>query len=255
MKRQCFGFAAAAVTALLALATPAGADADEHAENPSGAHSAKQGDAHAASDAEQHGSGHGHAPTFHDVNWFYGFLGEKEGVEPDLLWRPKGMPVPFGALALNSLILYFLLFKFGRQPILNALRQRKLGIMKGMEDAARMKAAAEARLAEYERKLADIDQEVARIRTEMKESGEAERARILTEAKERRSRMERDARLLIDQELAAARETLLRDTVRSAVRSAEASLIAKIGEADQLRLAEEYLGSVKASGKALRGRP
>jgi F-type H+-transporting ATPase subunit b len=217
-----------------------------------------EGDGHDAAAAEghgaEHGEAHGHVPTFHDVNWYYGFLGEKEGIEPGLLWRPKGMPVPFGALALNAAILYFLLFKYGRKPIRDSLHQRKLGIMKGIEDAAKMKAQAEARLAEYQQKLDDVDQEVARIRREMKEAGEAERVRILSEAKERRARMERDARTLIDQELKAARENLLRDTVRAAVKSAETTLTAQIGDADQQRLAQEYLASIKASGSALRGR-
>jgi F-type H+-transporting ATPase subunit b len=202
----------------------------------------------------EHGSAHDHAPTFDDINWAYGFLGEKEGEEPSLLWRPKGMPVPFGALALNAAILYFLLFKFGKKPISEALKQRKLGIMKGMEDAAKVKAEAEASLAKYQKKLDEIDEEVARIKREMKEAGEAESARILSEAKERRSRMERDAHTLVAQELKAAREGLLRDTVRAAVKSAEATLTAKVVDSDQQRLADEFLASVKASGAALRGR-
>jgi F-type H+-transporting ATPase subunit b len=164
------------------------------------------------------------------------------------------MPVPFGALALNAAILYFLLFKFGRKPISDALKARKLGIMKGMEDAAKMKAEAEASLAKYQKKLDEIDSEVARIKREAKEQGEAESARILGEAKERRARMERDARLLVEQELKAARENLTRDTVRAAVKSAEAMLTAKVGDADQQRLGDEFLASIKASGTVLRGR-
>lgn len=238
----------------LAVAAPALADEhghDAHAEAPA---AAAHVDAHG-----EHGDGHAahggeHAPTFDDINWAYGFLGEKEGEEPSLLWRPKGMPVPFGALALNAAILYFLLFKFGRKPISDALRARKLGIMKGMEDAAKMKAEAEASLAKYQKKLDEIDSEVARIKREAKEQGEAESARILGEAKERRARMERDARLLIEQELKAARETLTRDTVRAAVKSAEVILAAKVGDADQQRLGDEFLASIKASGSVLRGR-
>ncbi len=253
------GVCAAAVL----LAGVALAEGDEHGHAPSpeapaaGAHVAA--DAHAEGHGE-HGEGHGehgahHAPTFDDINWFHGFLGEKEGLsEPDLLWRPKGMPVPFGALALNAAILYWLLIRFGKKPISEGLKARKLGIMKGMEDAARVKAQAEARLAEYQQKLDDIDQEVARIKREMKEAGETERARILSEAKERRTRMERDARTLIEQELKAAREALLRDTVRAAVKSAATTLSTKIGDGDQQRLGDEYLASIKASGAALRGR-
>jgi F-type H+-transporting ATPase subunit b len=245
------GLGLALVVAAPALADEHGHDAPPHAEAPAaGAHVDAHGehaDGHAAHGDE-------HTPTFDDINWAYGFLGEKEGEEPSLLWRPKGMPVPFGALALNAAILYFLLFKFGRKPISDALRARKLGIMKGMEDAAKMKAEAEASLAKYQKKLDEIDSEVARIKREAKEQGEAESARILSEAKERRLRMERDARLLIEQELKAARETLTRDTVRAAVKSAEGILSAKVGDADQQRLGDEFLASIKASGSVLRGR-
>ena len=230
--------------------------ADEHAQDaPAADAQLAEGPAH-GEHAEQaaHGSHAEHAPTFDDINWAYGFLGEKDGVEPSLLWRPTGMPVPFGALALNAGILYWLLIKFGKKPIGDALKARKLGIMKGMQEAAKVKAEAEARLAEYQKKLDDIDAEVARIKREMKEAGEAESARILSEAKERRSRMERDARTLIDQELKAARESLLRETVRAAVKSAEVTLSAKIGDGDQQRLGDEYLASIKASAAALRGR-
>jgi F-type H+-transporting ATPase subunit b len=232
MKRPLRIAAFVLVGGLLAFASPARAEGEGHAE-------------HAADE---------HAPSFDDVNWVYGFLGEKDGVAPSLLWRPKGMPVPFGALALDAGILYWLLFKYGKKPIGDALKARKLRITKGMEDAARMKAEAEASLAKYQKKLDEIDDEVARIKREMKEAGDAESARILSEAKERRSRMEKDARTLVEQELKAAREGLVRDTVRAAVKSAEATLVARIGDADQLRLGDEFLASIKSSSAALRGR-
>lgn len=238
----------------LSLTAAARAEGDAHGDAQADTHATGSHGEHESPHGEGHEGAHGHAPTFDDINWFYGFLGEKEGEEPGLLWRPKGMPVPFGALALNAAILYWLLIKFGKKPIGDALKARKLGIMKGMEDAAKMKAEAEASLAKYQKKLDDIDDEVARIKREMKEAGEAESARILSEAKERRARMERDARTLVEQELKAARESLLRDTVRAAVRSAEATLTAKIDASDQQRLGDEFLASIKASGAALRGR-
>lgn len=231
------------------------AKAAPHAHDEAAPHGHDEAAAHGHDEAAAHGEhGGDHAPTFDDVNWFYGFLGEKEGVTPDLLWRPTGMPVPFGALALNAAILYGLLFKFGRKPIGDALRKRKHDIVKSMEEAAQVEAEAAARLAEYQRKLDEIDADIARILSEMKESAEAESARILSEAKERRARMERDAHLLIEQELKVARETLVRETVRAAVKSAESSLTAKVGDADQQRLGDEFLASIKASGSALRGR-
>lgn len=195
-----------------------------------------------------------HVPTLDEYNWYYGFLGEKEGAEPSILFRPKGMPVPFGAMLLNSAILYYLLVRFAKKPISDALKSRKSTILRGMEEAGKMKSDAEARLADYEQKLATIDEEIERVRAEMRSAGQAERARILAEAKEKRARMERDAETLISQELKAARETLLADTAQGAIRSAEKALLAKLGAADQTRLAEEYLSTLKVSASTLRGK-
>ena len=195
-----------------------------------------------------------HIPSLDEFNWFYGFVGEKDGVAPSLLFRPKGMPVPFGAMLLNSAILYWLLIRFAKKPLAEALKTRKSSILRGMEEAGKMKSDAEASLREYEEKLANIDQEISRVRGEMRASGQAERARILAEAKEKRTRLERDAGLLIGQELKAARESLLGETVRSAMRSAEATLRTNITAADQARLAEDYLAGMKSAASALRGK-
>ena len=245
--RRLRGFIlAAAVTASAALALPALAREPQPKEPAAGV--VASGGEHAAEDHEHH------LPTLEDYNWFYGFLGEKEGAEPSFLFRPKGMPVPFGAMLLNSAILYYLLIRFAKKPIADALKSRKATILRGMEEAGKMKSDAEARLADYEQKLATIDQEIERVREEMRTAGQSERKRILAEAKEKRARMERDAQTLISQELKAARETLLAETTREAVRSAETALLAKLGAADQTRLAEDYLAGLHAAASTLRGK-
>jgi F-type H+-transporting ATPase subunit b len=214
--------------------------------------------------AETHATGHGtetehgeHEGGEHgahgagEINWLYGFLGEKEGVEPSVLWRPKGMPPPFGAMLLNTAILFYILGRFGAPKVSAALAGRKASIMQGMDEAAKMKSEAARRLADYENKLDKIDEEVERVKKEMQEAGEIERVRILAEAKERRERMERDAKVLIELELKAAREQLVRETVESAVRSAEDRLSKQVTVADQQRIAEHYLKSI---GSALGGK-
>jgi F-type H+-transporting ATPase subunit b len=229
----------------LAAEEPHGPDA-EHATEGHG-----NADAHA-----EHGAGHSaeghHVPTFHDINWFYGVLGEREGVEPSFVYRPKGMPAPFGAYLLNAAVLYFILFRFLKKPVSEGLKNRKASILKGMEEASRMRKDAEARLADYEDKLARIDQEIERVRREMREDLEADRARILAEARVRRERMERDARLLVEQELVAARETLTKELVASAFRSASSALSSRVTGDDQQRIAEEYLAGIPKAGASLR---
>jgi F-type H+-transporting ATPase subunit b len=197
---------------------------------------------------------HGHAPTLDDINWYKGMVGERAGVEESILWRAPGRPAPFAALALNSAILFLVLYLFGRRPVREALRKRKARIMHGMEEAARMKAEAERRLSEYEEKLERVDYEITRVQREMREAGEAERVRVLREARERRQRVERDAHLLIEQELKATRDLLYRETVAGAIRSAHAALVEQVSVADQQRLAREYLAELGPRAQLLKGK-
>ncbi len=61
-------------------------------------------------------------------------------------------------------------------------------------------------------------------------------------------------RTLVGQELKAARESLLSEMTRAALRSAESTLRSKVTAADQARLAEEYLAGIKNAASALRGK-
>jgi F-type H+-transporting ATPase subunit b len=247
--------AAGCTVALPALADDPGHDhgAHDHGAHDHGAHAtpAAHGSAPEEEGAEDHEH---HVPKFEDYNFFYGFLGERDDVEPNVLWRPTGSPVPFGAMLLNSAVLYWLLIRFAKKPIADALKARKAGILRGMEEAGKMKKDAEARLADYEQKLANVDQEIERVRQDMRSAGQSERKRILAEAKEKRARMERDAQTLIGQELKSAREGLVSEMSRAALRSAEATLRSKVTAADQARLAEDYLAGIKNAATALRGK-
>jgi F-type H+-transporting ATPase subunit b len=212
------------------------------------------GNAHGATGA--HGDAHGghHVPTFHDINWFYGLLGEKDDVEPNLLFRPTGMPAPFGAWILNAALLYYVLYRFARKPVAGALKNRKASILKGMNEASRMRDDAEARLSDYEAKLERIEDDIERVKTEMREASRIEREKVLAEARARRERMERDARLLVEQELAATRELMKRELVTQALASAAETLKKRLSDEDGRRLADEYLSGLKAAGSSLRGR-
>lgn len=178
-------------------------------------------------------------------NFFYGLLGEGDAdIEPSLLFRPKGMPVPFLANLINAAILFGGIYYLGKKGMMDALAKRRQRIVQGMEDAAKMKAEAGDQLAMYEQKLKDIEAEVERLKREMREAAEAERKNILAEARARRERMERDARLLIQQELEAAHDQLRKDAVRGAIESATRLLTERVTADDQGRLEREYLGAL-----------
>jgi F-type H+-transporting ATPase subunit b len=218
--------------ALMPLTQVARATEDEHEAHEQAAEGAHE---HAAHDG--HGDDHGAG----EINWMYGFFGERKDVEPSLLWRPEGMPVPFGAMLINSGILFFVLYRFGKQPVVDGLKKRRLGIMQGIEEAARMREEAKRQLAEHQEKLGKISQEIDRVREQMKEAAETERQRVLAEARERRERMERDAKILVEQELKAAREQLMQATATKAIRSAEDLIRSALTSADRQQIADSYL--------------
>lgn len=208
--------------------------------------SAEQADhgAHAADSAGQHTAAGHHTPHFGDINWFTGFLGEKAGAEPSLLWRPVGAPVPLGALFLNTAILFFLIGRFGAPGIRSGLKSRKLRIAGDIERAAAMKAEAEGQLAHYEGKLAEMQSEMQRIKQEMAAQAQNEREAVLAAAKQHASEIEADARLMVQQQLAHARDEATKKAVASAVAAARAEIEKHMTAQDQDRLARDLLSSI-----------
>jgi F0F1-type ATP synthase membrane subunit b/b' len=191
----------------------------------------------------------GHAEEEHgteEINWFYGMLGERAGVEPSLLFRPVGMPAPYGASLINSAILFFILYRVGAPKVREGLKKRKQLILQGFEDAAKMKAAASEQLGEYERKLAAIDEEIARLQAQRREATRLERERVLREANERRERIEKDARLLVEQEMKAAHEQLIRETAEGALHSAQQLITSNLTASDKERALQEYSATLAA---------
>jgi F0F1-type ATP synthase membrane subunit b/b' len=196
--------------------------------------------AHGAPAHGEHGAEH-----HQEFNWFEGIIGVKEGVEPSLLWRTPDMPTPFAAVLFNTALLFGLLFKFARAPVAKALVERRKRIMRGIDEAAAMKEEARRQLDHYRQKLDNLDSEVERVKREMREGAEFERKRILDEAASRRTRLEQEARVLIQQELEALRDDLTRETSRAALRSARELLVANTSTDDHRRLCEEYLETLR----------
>jgi len=219
--------------------------AEEPAAHSTAAHAA---DGHAAAGGHAtpgHGEEHGsseHSGEHHQAfNWAYGLLGEKAGVEPSLLWRSPGMPVPFAAQLFNTLLLVGLLVRFAKAPVAKGLAERRQRISRGIDEATAMRAEATEQLRVYRAKLDNLDAEIERVRREMRESAEAERKRVLEEAGVRRQRLEQEARLLVDRELATVREELTRATAAAALESARELLKRSVSTDDHRRLCDEYL--------------
>jgi F-type H+-transporting ATPase subunit b len=223
----------------------------QHGPGAAGA-AGREGGPRAAKSGAQHG---GHAE--HDengppppINWWHGLLGEKPDVEPSLLWREPGEPAPYLASLLNFGLLVFIVIKFGRKPLRDALVKRKETIVRELEDAKRLREAAEKRLAEYEAKLGKIHEDLERVRRDFREQGELDKQRIVAEAKERRERMKRDAEVLLSQEVKQMRQELVVEVVQKATKLATELLGKEMTLGDHDRFAEMFLNELRTGGRA-----
>jgi F-type H+-transporting ATPase subunit b len=137
-----------------------------------------------------------------------------------------------------------LYYWFGKAPVAEALKNRRAGIAKEIEEAKRMRDEAEARAVKYQEKLKNLEAELKDVRESLKAAGEADRDRIVREAEEKASRMEKDAKFLVEQESKQLRAELTRNAVEMALTAAEELLKKRITSADQERLAEDYLSQL-----------
>jgi F-type H+-transporting ATPase subunit b len=239
--------------------------------------------------AEDHGSaahkpdhcpGHGPMDSPGRFNFGRGLLGiDNEKAPPALedshaitwapsLWRyenkndacdPRNEPPPFLANLINFGVLVFLLVRFGRKPITDALRKRKESIMHEIDVATELKRDAKRRLKELKKKFTTLTETQDELTAEYAAQAEVEKSRVLAEAEERRVRMRRDAEFRIEQELKTARVELLNEAVISAVSAAEELLKRRVAPPDLDRVNDDYVASIaKAmadSGVAQKAQP
>ncbi len=163
---------------------------------------------------------------------------------------------PYAAALINFAILMFIYFYYGKAPIAAALKARREGVSKQIEEAQKIKREAEARSKQYASKLEDLDQDLESAKAALVAAGAGEKARIVREAEEKAARMEKDAEFLLEQERKQLRQELQREAVAAALAAAEEMLRTKMTVADQERIAEEYLTTLvpaKAGAGASRG--
>lgn len=219
-------------------------------------------DAHKEEHGGGHGPGHcpGHGPTDPPghVNWWKGLLwiDNEKSQQPglnQLLYRyenkldpcdPKNLPPPFLASLLNFGLFGFVLFRFGKKPLEDSLRKRKQQIMTDIDTATRLREQAEDRLAEYEDKLERLEETLEQLRKEQRAQAEAERKAILAEAEEKKARLVRDAEVRVEQELAAAKEEIVKEALLAALVAAEDLVQKRSTAADHERIGREYLGQL-----------
>lgn len=158
--------------------------------------------------------------------------------------QTKGATAFIGPV-INFALLMILGYMALRRSINPALAARRAAIETEIAEAQRMHTEAESMHREYADRLARLDEEIAQLKAEFTRAGEAERDRILAEARAKAERMRDDARATIEQEVKALRDELHREAVLAAVSAAEETVRKTISASDHSRLADDYIQSLE----------
>ncbi len=145
---------------------------------------------------------------------------------------------------LNFSILAFVLFKFLKKPITEGLSNRTQSIKNTFDELESKRVDAERKFKEYEDKLKDLDVEAQKIFKSFIEQGEAEKEKIIFQAKETAERIKSQADLYVQQEVSKARLSLQREVSELAVKMSEDIIKKNLTSDDHQRLITEYLAKV-----------
>jgi F-type H+-transporting ATPase subunit b len=187
---------------------------------------------HAAAGA--HGGGHGaHGPA--PINWISPRTGEH-----------KNSPPPFAAMLFNFGALLVVLGILMKKPLAEMASGRYSQITKELEEAAQERTEAQARLRQYETRLASLDDERRRILADIRAEGEAEKARLIAEAKEQAERAKKEAEFLISQEMKQLRSDLEKKLVDLTLQTAEAAINVGMDDSRQKKFVDDFIASLGA---------
>ena len=180
---------------------------------------------------------------------------EEEGVPVDhvahanvaaaVLPLMHGMDLAWAWNIPNFLILFTLLFHFAKDPLAATLKTRREELETAIREAKQARAAAQDKLAEYEKRVANIDQDLEAVKEEMRALGQTDKERLIKEAEKLAERIKTDADFTAKQEVLMAKFKLREEAAKLAVEIAEKVIRETINEDDRDRLLGEYLDKVR----------
>ncbi len=154
--------------------------------------------------------------------------------------------------ALNLLLLLAVLVLVARKPLTRYLAQRRAQIGEELATSGSLLEQAQARVSEWQRKLAELDRELEEIRTTARERAEAEGRRVLEEARTSAERIRSEARGAVTRELERARQQLRRETADLTIELAERWLSGQVTEQDRERLVADFIQGIENSAAPAR---
>ena len=144
----------------------------------------------------------------------------------------------------NFLIYAFIIVKFAFPLVRDFLKSRREEVVTTIAQASAKKEAAEALVIEYKGKLARVEREAQAIQGSLREEGEREKAKLISEATTLAVKIKEDANFLADQEVKVARQKIREEMADQAEANARALVQRNLSAADQTRLVQDFIQNI-----------
>jgi F-type H+-transporting ATPase subunit b len=158
-----------------------------------------------------------------------------------------------GLQLLNFGILLFILVKFGGGAINKALQQRHDQLKADLDEANRIRTAAETKFKAQEKRLANLEQELAAMRAAIVQDAENEKARIVAAAQEKAQRIQQETTFQLQQQVKEAEARFRLEVAQAASRVADELLRKSVTPSDEQRLSQTFVAELGADGGRPRG--
>lgn len=146
---------------------------------------------------------------------------------------------------INLAIFLWVLARFVLPPVRHWVAERRVRVVRELEEAAAAKAEALKLRGEWEQRLAEFAKMVEDMRVQARRDAELERDRILEAARKTAESIRRDAERAAAYEIRRTQQQLRAELVRQAVHLAEETTRAQWSAADQQRFVAEFLKQVQ----------
>lgn len=166
---------------------------------------------------------------------------------PAIAASADGFPwANWAASLVNVAIFLGILVYFAGPKVQQFFRDRTTTLTADINEAKKLRAEAQEKLAEYQARLDSLDSERQELLDDYHKQGEREKDRLVADAKRQVEKMRADAELMIQQEVRKAVASIERQAVDIAVGMSEKALRTKLDASTQNVLVSEYVDDLKS---------
>jgi F-type H+-transporting ATPase subunit b len=161
----------------------------------------------------------------------------------------------FWGSVVNFSLLVYLLVRMGKKPVADFLNGRRDAIERGIAEATQVKRSAEEAFNTYTERMKTLDSELAKLRKDVAEAAERDRARISAEANDTVARLKAETESLVQRQTEQLELQIRREVVAAAAEAAEKAVRELTTPEDQERLANAFMRELaKVADKSTAGK-